>query len=109
MYSAGVDERSNNGSLSALEKVNSVLKPVACSGNTFLSEVAGSGYSRATFFHVQDRSHFTSSRPNMWNLCIYVYLCASACFSKALKDKKSQMKNNWSLHVRCTLSHAWAI
>jgi hypothetical protein len=72
MYLAGGDEYRNNGSLSALEKVNSVLEPVACSGNTFLSEVAESGYSRD--FHVQDRSRFTSSWQITWDLCIYVYL-----------------------------------
>lgn len=49
MDSVGVDECRSNGSLSALEKVNNVLKPVACCGNTFLSEVAESGCSRATF------------------------------------------------------------
>jgi hypothetical protein len=45
-----------------LKRSTDVLKPVACSGNTFLSEVADSGYSRTDFHVLAPSLHFGSMR-----------------------------------------------
>jgi hypothetical protein len=72
IYLAGGDECRSNGSLSALEKVNNGLKPVACSSNTFLSEVAESGYSRATF---TCNKTVTSLRVDKtWRICACMWI-----------------------------------
>ena len=72
MYLAGGDECRSNGSLSALEKVNNVLKPVACSSNTFLNEVAESGYSRATF--TCDKTVTSLRVDKTWGICACMWI-----------------------------------
>ena len=108
MYLPGGDECRSNGSLSALEKVNSVLKPVACSGNTFLSEVAERGYSRTTF-----RCNVTVSSLQVCLTCwirAYVYVYEpQRVFQRLWKTAKVKWKNIGIVQVRCTFNHAWAV